>query len=573
MNNAAHAPYVADKDPRFVEALRMQTGGNMMGARTRLEQLLHEQPDNPDLLHANGTTYLIEGRPEEAAAYFQRAVNANPDQPRYALHLSIAHKHAGDMHAAADALYRHLKKHPGEEQLFIELYNLCMDIGRYATTEEIIRLRYAANPADLLNNTLMVVVLEAQDRKKEKLPFIEFIYKNTPQPDVALYINYSKALRDNGRLMDAIAVVNEAEQRFPNVPDLINIQAAHAFAEGDHAGALKLYEKALMLDPMSDATRTSMGMMKMMLTDLKEGYEDYACRPNLQSTHRNIIDHYPRWQGEALQGKKLLLWTEQGVGDIVMFSSLMPWVQQQGAEIMVLALPKMIPLLQRSFPGVHFMPDLHIVHFGGGVDRTFDYQLPMGELLRLALPHYTPSGHKPFLQADAGRAEKLRKCYEAIAAERGAKRIIGISWHSKNDDNNYRRNIPLAEWGKLFEIPGILWVSLQYGDFSAEIAAAKKQFGNVLYEDAEVDGFEDIDGLAAQMMAMDEIVSIQNATVHMGGGLGVPTTIMLNAASDWRWGLNPDKNKWYSSVTLERQKVIQDWQSVLERIAQRLRRA
>ncbi len=91
-------------------------------------------------------------------------------------------------------------------------------------------------------------------------------------------------------------------------------------------------------------------------------------------------------------------------------------------------------------------------------------------------------------------------------------------------------------------------MSLQYGDHAAEIDEINRRFPGALLADAAIDGFHDTDALAAQMQACDEVVSIQNATVHLAGALGITTTIMLSAASDWRWGLERTDSRWYSSV-------------------------
>ncbi len=105
---------------------------------------------------------------------------------------------------------------------------------------------------------------------------------------------------------------------------------------------------------------------------------------------------------------------------------------------------------------------------------------------------------------------------------------------------------------------------------TADHAAETEAFRDVLHTDASIDAYGDTDALAAQIRACDEVVSIQNSTVHLAGALGVKTTLMLSAASDWRWGLKRIDSRWYESVHIERQEKLLHWKPVLRRVRERL---
>ena len=197
----------------------------------------------------------------------------------------------------------------------------------------------------------------------------------------------------------------------------------------------------------------------------------------------------------------------------------------------------------------------------------FDVQLAFSQLMQHALPHYEPAQHAPHLKADKERAGRLREKYLSLS---GAKKLVGIAWHSANQDSSGQRNIPLALWQLLFALPHVQYVVLQYGDHRMEIDDVNRRFSGKLYLDSGIDSFHDMDALAAQIAAMDEVVTIDNATVHLAGALGVKTTLLLSAASEWRWGLERTDNRRYASVYLERQEKILAWEPVMARVEERL---
>ncbi len=552
--------YNPASDPRFSAAMRAHVAGKLDEALNGYLEILKDISGSPDLHHALGALYMQQQNIAESITHFEKAYALAPSA-RFGGHLVHAQKSAGLNQEAAVTLAALASADPGDHKLFTEFFNTCVEAQRFDLPTQHIERILPSRKNDMLLHALLVFLYERQDRHIDKIPHMEFMWKAEPKQAPEFYVNYVKALRMAQRLEEADEVIDAGLAHHPKSSDLLSLKAGSMHLEGNMPEALKYYERALQADPENGRVKAAIGIVKMMMSDLKEGYAEYSYRPNLDTLGSKLEGCAPRWCGQQSNGKKLLLWTEQGIGDIVMFASLLPWVMQKGPEITCIVVPKMIPLLKRSFPNVTFVSTLHIA---GTTDMgpAYDFQLPMGELMGMALPVYTPSEHAPFLKADPEKTAKLREKYLAG----GAKKLVGISWHTKNDETAYIRNIPLAQWEPLYDVPGVQCVSLQYGDHAAEIASMN---GKVLADPA-VDALNDIDALAAQMAAMDAVVSIQNATVHMAGGLGVPCTLMLNAASDWRWGMGASENRWYKSVRVERQETLLQWQPVLERIAKRL---
>lgn len=379
-----------------------------------------------------------------------------------------------------------------------------------------------------------------------------------------VYHSYARLLKDTGHFERALEICNEAVRAFPKSGSLFKLRGSVNMTLGRYTDAIADMSQNIAFAPDDYHAYIARGTARLLISDCSDGFNDYAAVTQHEIKARGMTFAMPEWKGEKLAGKHILIWCCQGIGDIVMFASLLPWVLEQGARVTLTLYPKLAPLFARSFPQVRIVPHASDI---GTFHADCQYHSPIERLMGYVLPHYTPAGHKPFLKADPERSRALRLQYESVAKGR---RLIGISWQTTNQDTFSQRNIPLEAWAPLFSLPGLQFVSLQYGDHAAAIDAVNKAFPGKLHVDPQIDIYGDTDALCAQITAMDEVVSIQNATVHLAGALGIPTTLMLSAASDWRWGLKRTDSRWYESVHIERQQNLLDWAPVIASVRGRL---
>ena len=148
---------------------------------------------------------------------------------------------------------------------------------------------------------------------------------------------------------------------------------------------------------------------------------------------------------------------------------------------------------------------------------------------------------------------------------------VGISWRAGGQPAEHRkRSINLADWEPLLAVSGIEWVNLQYGDTSQERAWTQAELGVTIHDWSDGDPLVDLDGFAARLSALDLVISVGNATVHLAGALGVNTWAILPQTPNWRWGLSGDQSRWYSSVRLVRRSCADSWQPAIRQIAEQL---
>jgi tetratricopeptide (TPR) repeat protein len=434
--------------------------------------------------------------------------------------------------------------------------------------EDLLKTARAAlkkQPRDVKLHELIAPVYEQLERYADALPHLEFMLSATPH-DRALTVRTIKALFMTGGFAKAQQIIKNWQAQEPvSVLAVRYMALAHALM-GQFEQAQQSYAKAYEMDSSDSQSLMLSGAMKLLLSDAREGYEEYSARQTNKDLAR-LFDAIPPWSGEPVADKKIILWAEQGIGDVVMFLGLLPWLSGRKADITLALTRKLVPLVVRSFPE---LPIISEDTFSQTDCTLFDYQMPMGQLIKHALPEYCPAKHPAYMKPDAQKVSALRERYLGYAKERSRKKLIGISWHTTNPAVGFARTITLPELDPLFSIPDLQFVSLQYGNHMADIESCNQRFRDIILHDAGIDAFGDIDALAAQIAAMDEVITIDNSTVHLAGALGVPATLMLSAMPDWRWGVTRGDCQWYGSVKLERQEVTLNWKPVLKRLRARL---
>jgi hypothetical protein len=170
-----------------------------------------------------------------------------------------------------------------------------------------------------------------------------------------------------------------------------------------------------------------------------------------------------------------------------------------------------------------------------------------------------------FLRADAGRVAEIRARYVAMA---GGRPVVGIAWSSTCPGRGEWKTAALSHWRALLQ-RDFFFVGLQYGETHADIAAARGAFAVDIHSDASVDQLRDLDAFAAQVAALDHVVSVSNTTVHMAGALGVDCIVMPPPGRGrlWYWSVEGEATPWYRSVRIVRRGLRETWEAQVARAA------
>lgn len=331
---------------------------------------------------------------------------------------------------------------------------------------------------------------------------------------------------------------------------------------GDSALALRICGWAEAAGAPFHMAGMNAAVLRLRQGDFEAGWPLYRARYRaLGVDPATVWPDLPEWDGRPIPGRLRLL-TEQGIGDTIMFLTLVEAVRARVGSLTLLVTQRLQGLIQRSFPDAQVVaPD---------TDGTLD-PLPDAEAwvcageLPAALGLFTGGSvcPSPFLAVDPARRRQIRS---ALQRRHPGKRLVGITWTSKAEDG-WRRTVHPSLWHSLSNLDDVALVSLQYTPATGDLAA----FGDRLDIHHGIDTFLDLDGLAALVAAMDVVVSPPNNTVHFAGALGVPSHIMLPVDPDWRWGEDGAESRWYDTVRLHRQESDGDWAPVVAAVADSLR--
>ncbi len=413
---------------------------------------------------------------------------------------------------------------------------------------------------------LLFQALEAQNTAQARIKAAGCLKQLFQMPNAKtqdMYASILPYLAYSGNKADLNVAIKLLRDGIAQIPDSAKIRR-------DLAEALQQDNRSDEAETLLDEAIAQLGehpdlvfdrsLLVLKRSHLRAGLGEYARRFEAGAFKDVTLEApWPRWQGEPLAGKSIYLWAEQGVGDIVMWAGLLPYLLQQNCKITLAMYPKMQALMKRSFPDIEVVD--RVDNVGDAMrERQMDYHAPIGDVMVYCLPEYTPSAHPAFLKADSQLAAKLRQRY-LEKSESKATRLIGISWATAAKTFS-RRDIPLPLFWRFAHDADVQLVSLQYDGRSKDLAEFTKQTGVTVIQDHAIDAVEHCDGWAAQIAAMDEVITIQNATAHFAGALGVKTTLLLSSFGCWRWGME-GKNHWYDSVEIIRQKSGDPWKSVL----------
>lgn len=333
---------------------------------------------------------------------------------------------------------------------------------------------------------------------------------------------------------------------------------------GDLSAALDLLDRVPTETGQTARARHRRGQILLSLGRLAEGWADYAARlKNLSYVSWQYALRVPYWSGEGLTGKHLVVWADQGLGEQLLTVSLLSDAVALCGSLTFACDPRLVTLLSRSFPGIHVVPLTALKDDGPSLGHI-DAQATLSELgavLRQDLTTFPPP--TAFLKPDLARVEAFRERLKAHDQP-----LIGISWRSESTLAGAEKSTSLKDhWSTVLQTDGPRFVSLQYGDTSEDIAAA----GVEILSAPDLDPIQDVDGFAALVAAMDAVVSTSNTTVHVAGGLGIPTFSVLPAAygRPWYWFDQGEVSPWYQNLTVVRSGG--NWSKALSKAGAELR--
>lgn len=364
-----------------------------------------------------------------------------------------------------------------------------------------------------------------------------------------------------GRPYEAIGVL---ERALSLQPDLV---AAHcnlglAWSQlGELQRGMREYEKALLLQPGHPFTRFNRALTLLKQGNYREGWPEYEWRWLTGQVARPNIPR-PRWDGSPLDGRAILLHTEQGIGDTLQFLRFLPQLKQQAVRV-VFACQTSLHALLKHLPDVDEWFPIDVPG-----DICFDWYSPLQSLpalLRLDSEAAIPRD-VPYVTADPKRIACWKPRLEEIDGFK-----VGLCWQgSPTFTSDALRSIPLSQFEPLAEVPGVALVSLQKGPGTEQAKQHGQRLGLIVFDDLDADApFVDT---AAVMQHLDLVVTSDTAIAHLAGALARPVWLLVSTASHWTWLTERSDSPWYPTMRIFRQPTLGDWPAVFHQVAGELTR-
>lgn len=535
---------MSDTVSELQDALARHRAGDAETADALYRDVLARDPEHPTALHLLGLLHLGKDDPAGAVALLRRAVALRPDHAALRRALGDAWAAMGELHEAA-AEYDHALRGwddpgiraaralvlvrlgateealseaeaamavaPGVEQM-VALGAALRAAARAPEAANILRTAVAAAPTHAGAWVSLAHAEQALGRLREAELCLQRAIGLAPTAET--YAALGQCLAEAGRLGEAEAACAEAARRAPGDATVIWAQAQIWLLRGDFARGLAAYEA--------------------------------------RKRHPRFARDFPRlpgheWRRGDLHGRRLLVRSEQGLGDTIQFARYIPRLAARGARVTLVCAPALVSLLAQLpaqvIPKSSPLPE-------------YDFWVDQMSLPRLfgTTPASIPAT-QGYLTADPDLTQAWAP---RLPAGRGPR--VGLVWTgTAAHDNDLRRAIPPALFERVVARPGITPVSLQVGPGSGTATASLglTDMGAL---------FGDFADTAAVVANLDLVISADTAVAHLAGAMGKPVWLLLPYAPDWRWMIQRADSPWYASMRLFRQTAPGDWQGVMDRV-------
>jgi tetratricopeptide (TPR) repeat protein len=547
--------------PNLQSAIELHQQGRLGQAEAIYLQLLETNPRNADALHLLGVIASQTGNNQAAVDLISQAIEINPNLADYHSNQGNALQELKQLEAAVASFDKAIELKPD----YAEAYS-----NRGLALQELKQLDAAVDSCEKAIK-LKPDYAEAYYNRGNALKELKQLdtalasYNNAIalKPDYAkAYSNRGLALNELNQLEAAVASYDKAIELKPDFAEAYSNlgNALQELKQLDPAAAS--FDKAIELKPDFAEAYYNRGLLRLLLREFYNGFLDYRYRWDtkdiLTKPQKTTI---PSASKSGLKGR-LLIWAEQGLGDEIFYAGLLPQLSTVDVSITLSADKRLHPIYRRSFPKIDLL-DKDILK-SSSVDTGFDAQAPIGDLGFLLDINASAiqATRSTYLMSDHVKRDSYRKTISAM----GSGLVCGVAWKSISPNSGTAKSIGLASFAPLLGLPGVHFVSLQYGDVKEEIQHVKSTLSVVVHQVPDIDVFYNVDGLLALIDACDVIVTTSNVTAHLAGSIGKRAAVLLphSKGKIWYWHHNDEHSFWYPSLRLFYQDNPLTWDQTIE---------
>ena len=372
-----------------------------------------------------------------------------------------------------------------------------------------------------------------------------------PYPQLEPALLKARCLMALGRHGEAESLLNQEEDSFFKRSLMVEILKF----QGEYASALNLIGEISSQRPLDAHWSMMLATQRLAMGLWLEGWDSYEARFFLKN--KNIIAPpgiNPVRSEERPHGRNVLVFGEQGFGDTVMMSSMIPDLLKVAKSVTLFVQPKLAPLFQSSFPDVNVISEID-----AGLYQSMDACYGIGSLGRFFRLSNADFPGSPYLSLPEQRQDHWRGILNSLGS--GLK--VGIAWRGGGHVmSSGRRSIALADLSPVLQFSGVHFINLQYKHSISELKEVQEDLGICIHH---FDGItENLLDTAALTQQLDLVITVQQTALHIAGSVGTPAWVLVPVAPEWRYGYSGSVMAWYDCVRLFRQSSLNDWTDPIE---------
>jgi tetratricopeptide (TPR) repeat protein len=535
-------------------AIRHHQAGRRAQAEKLYQAVLAQAPDHAHAACLMGVLSHENGEPDAAVNLILRAISIRPTEARFHFHLGDVLR---DRRRLAEAIAAYRRAIENDDRFFEAYNNLGIALREFGQLDEAISSHHKAialQPTDARAWNNLGIALSVIEEPDEAILAYQRAIDLNPNYAQAFH-NLGKAMALYDRFDEAIASFRRATEIKPDFAAAMGDLSNALKHEGKLAEALDAAAEAASLKPDAADAHCRYGLMLLRTGELQRGWEEYEWRYKI-SVPWSFPQ--PRWEGDELRGRTLLLHADQGLGDSVQFIRYAPLIAAGGGRV-ILRCQRQLTRLLKGFPGVAqtISEDEPL--------PAFDVHCPLISLpvaFKTSLKNI--AGSCPYIRVSASQ---IRTWSTRIAAT-DHRLKVGLVWAGHPSHSNDRhRSTTLASLSPLSQCGDIAFYSLQVG--AAGVEAADRPAGIKLIDlTPEITDFADT---AALIEHLDLVIGVDTSTAHVAAAMGKPVWVVLPFVAEWRWLVGRLDTPWYPTIRLFRQPKLNDWPGAIAQLIEPLR--
>jgi tetratricopeptide (TPR) repeat protein len=526
------------------------------------------QTKNPDRLFSKANQFAHEGNYKKAIELFNTLLKSEPSNAECMIRLGVAYYDSGDYSNVITITSDYLKlepKAPFVHQLrgraFFKLEEMELSLDEFN-----LEIKKNPNYGEVLSDRAYTLLeLNRADEAMESATQASLI---DPKLSDAFHC-MAIASNQQGHYIVAMERCLEAIELDSSNPNFYRTLGDIFYNQEDFKSAIKYYEKSLHDDTNLFIGTFQKSRAHLSSYDFETGWQLYENRHLRESKSKaHLYQEFSKINFKSV--KRVLILKEQGLGDEILFGSLLHEIDDYNREVYVEIDERLIPIFKRSF--------LHIKFFTGeNYPKEFkpDITFGIGSLagfLRQSVDSFKNQKIK-FLESDKDTTLKLKDRLSKLKSHSHDK-ICGIAWRSQNKQFGIQKSLELEHLLPILKIPNIKFVNLQYGESEGELDKIKEEYGIQIHRLPDIDLYNDIESLCSLIDACDFVITSSNVTVHLAGSLGKKTFLLAPRGEGrlFYWHVDLKQSLWYKSVSVFHQKDIGSWREPASDIYQEIMR-